>query len=123
VHRSLNNLDEHSTPFATREGAVNAVVNNAARWLRENNSEAAAQDVEAWAEENFPQGPVQSALAICDHIKDMADGIPPAGAEFAASVLEKSESIRGFIEKHGEATIDQVAALKNMELGLEKWVP
>lgn len=48
---------------------------------------------------------------------------PEAGNEFAESVIQKTLSILGTVERTGEVTQSQETAIRNMMTGLEKWGP
>jgi len=62
----------------------------------------------------------KEVLELCDRIQDEVDS--DDGHDFAESVREKADSIRGFIESHGDATPAQRAALGNMRDGCSRWL-
>lgn len=61
-------------------------------------------------------------LEQCDRILALCDDVPERGEEFAESVRGKVESIRDWIEEHGEATEAQQQALDNMEEAVGRWI-
>jgi len=61
-------------------------------------------------------------LDQCDEILSAIDDLPDRAADFAASVQEKVESIRDWIEAQETVTSAQCAALDNMERGVHAWL-
>lgn len=58
----------------------------------------------------------------CEEILAAIDDLPERAADFAASVKEKVESIRDWIEAQETVTSAQCAALDNMERGVHAWL-
>lgn len=63
----------------------------------------------------------EAALDEIDEALADVGNIPPAGADFAASVEEKLQSIREWIETNQHVTEAQETAIGNMADGIRKW--
>ena len=60
-------------------------------------------------------------MDLIEEIRERAESICENGQDFAASVLERAESIGRSVERGGGATEAQLAALENMLDGLDRW--
>jgi hypothetical protein len=61
-------------------------------------------------------------LAEVDETLAMLDELPDQAEEFAASVEDKLEGIKAWIEEKEHATDRQVEAVQNMAAGARKWM-
>ena len=64
----------------------------------------------------------ETRLEQCQEIQDLCEQVPERGEDFAASVMEKVQSIADWIEANESVTADQAEALDNMQAGVERWI-
>ncbi len=72
-------------------------------------------------ESSLPEDAKQ-AIRQCESILSDCEDIPERGEDFAAGVIERVESIQGWIEENKHVTEAQESALKNMENAVARWV-
>lgn len=80
----------------------------------------------AEASEEFADGDdllqADKAIEQCENILELLDDLPERAEDFADSVREKVESIKGWIEENDHVTDGQINALDNMEGAVLRWI-
>lgn len=67
-------------------------------------------------------GDWETAMEQCDRIISMCEEVRERGEDFAFGVMERTESIKGWIEENKTVTSAQLEALDNMESGVGRWL-
>ena len=60
-------------------------------------------------------------IAFCNQLVEDAGELPERAEDFAASVIEKAESISEWIEMESRVTEKQATALENMRTDVDRW--
>lgn len=67
---------------------------------------------------NDPEG----AIEFCEELIEDARSLPERAEDFAASVIEKTESISEWIDANSVVTEKMAEALENMRRGVDRWL-
>lgn len=62
-----------------------------------------------------------AALEFCAQLIEDAGDLPEVAEDFAASVIEKVESMAEWIDTESRVTDNIATALENMRAGVDKW--
>lgn len=62
-----------------------------------------------------------AALEFCAELIEAANELPERAEDFAASVVEKTESIAEWIDTESRVTEKMASALENMRAGVDRW--
>lgn len=63
-----------------------------------------------------------AAIAFCNQLVEDAGALPERAEDFAASVIEKAESMSEWIDANSRVTEKIASALENMRVGVDRWL-